>query len=250
MSMRENITFGSPYDPVWYGQVIESCALAADLTQLPNNDETPVGESGLGLSGGQKARLSLARACYASREQKKHVYLLDDPLSAVDAHVAQHIYTNCIQGLLATKTRILCTHHVKFLIDADLVIVMGDDGRIKQVGPGRDIVPEYLKREDVHSMRSRAVYSARFSELRDLDTISCSPESNRLSRELIEKFNEQQDIKREKEEKEQGVINSSVYKFYCKSAGYILCAMVVLSLVLMQGSYILYLYFFFFIFFR
>lgn len=79
---------------------------------------TEVGENGVTLSGGQKARLSLARAVY----QDKEVYLLDGPLAAVDAHVASHLYTHCILGLLREKTRIVCTHHLGFLRNADRII--------------------------------------------------------------------------------------------------------------------------------
>ena len=89
-----------------------------DLKILPAGDMTEVGENGVTLSGGQKARLSLARAVY----QDKEIYLLDGPLAAVDAHVANHLYTHCILGLLREKTRILCTHHVGFLRNADCII--------------------------------------------------------------------------------------------------------------------------------
>lgn len=100
-----------------------------DLLLLPNGDLTGVGEGGMTLSGGQKARIALARAVY----QDKPIYLLDDIISAVDSKVAKHIFQHCIMGLLKNKTRILCTHHVKYLIHADKVIVM-EDGVIKQQG--------------------------------------------------------------------------------------------------------------------
>ena len=89
-----------------------------DLSILPSGDMTEVGENGVTLSGGQKARLALARAVY----QDKLVYLLDDPLAAVDAHVASHLFTHCITGLLKKKTVLLCTHRVQFLREADNII--------------------------------------------------------------------------------------------------------------------------------
>ena len=92
-----------------------------------------MGENGICLSGGQKSRLALARACYA--QTNKEVYLLDDPLSAVDSHVATHIYEQCINGILSGKTRIIATHHIKYLTNADLVIVV-DQGRIVEAGQG------------------------------------------------------------------------------------------------------------------
>ncbi|PAV81016.1 hypothetical protein WR25_06937 [Diploscapter pachys] len=88
MSVSDNITFGKPFDRKRYNQVLHACALKPDLKILPNGDLTEIGEKGINLSGGQKARVSLARAVY----QNLDVYLLDDPLSAVDSHVGRHIF--------------------------------------------------------------------------------------------------------------------------------------------------------------
>ncbi|PAV78537.1 hypothetical protein WR25_09567 [Diploscapter pachys] len=88
VSLKDNILMGKPYNKIIYDEVIEACALKADIDQLPSGDSTEIGEKGINLSGGQKARVALARAVY----QDKDVYLLDDPLSAVDAHVARHIF--------------------------------------------------------------------------------------------------------------------------------------------------------------
>lgn len=99
------------------------------MYQLKGGDSASVGESGSTLSGGQKARIALARAAY----QDKSVYLLDDVLSAVDAVVARNIFNNCIMGLLRYKTRILCTHNRTFLQRADWIVVL-DNGTIKEQG--------------------------------------------------------------------------------------------------------------------
>ncbi|VDO76247.1 unnamed protein product [Heligmosomoides polygyrus] len=101
--MRNNIIMEKPFDKAFYEELLEACALQQDLAQLSHGDETEIGEKGINLSGGQKARVALARAVY----QDCDVYLLDDPLSAVDAHVAKHIFENVIgpDGLLAGKTR-------------------------------------------------------------------------------------------------------------------------------------------------
>ncbi|KAE9414262.1 hypothetical protein Angca_002537 [Angiostrongylus cantonensis] len=121
-TLRDNIIMGKTFDRNFYERVIEACALDEDLKQLPNGDRTEIGEKGINLSGGQKARVALARAIYQDRD----VYLLDDPLSAVDAHVSKHIFTNVIgsEGLLKCKTRILVTHALSFLKDTDIVVVM------------------------------------------------------------------------------------------------------------------------------
>ncbi|KIH68024.1 hypothetical protein ANCDUO_01649 [Ancylostoma duodenale] len=90
MTVRDNIIFGKPLDKNRYNQVLNACALKTDLKSLTNGDMTEIGEKGINLSGGQKARISLARAVY----QDCDIYLLDDPLSAVDAHVGKHIFEN------------------------------------------------------------------------------------------------------------------------------------------------------------
>ena len=235
-SIRENILFGSPYDPDLYARVVYACALEADLSQLPHGDATPVGENGICLSGGQKARLTLARACY-TRSQKS-IFLLDDPLSAVDSHVAQHIFAHCITGLLGDKTRVLCTHHVKFLVDADLVIVLDSSGVVRESGRGRDIVPPYLERDNVHGI-SLGLSKRKQIELDEDESSSAPAPSQVISEDVIKKFNEQEEIKRDEEEKEHGVISYSIYMFYSKSIGLVLCFLTILFLALMQGRVLL-----------
>lgn len=121
-SIKDNILFGRPYNKQLYNKILYSCALLPDLEILPHGDETEVGEKGINLSGGQKARISLARAAY----QDYDVYLLDDPLSAVDAHVGRHIFEKVMgpNGLLKNKTRILVTHGLTYTKLADEIIVL------------------------------------------------------------------------------------------------------------------------------
>lgn len=113
-SVKENITFGCRYDEDFYQKAIEACQLLPDLEILPDGDETQVGEKGISLSGGQKARLALARAVYARAD----IYLFDDILSAVDSHVGKKIINEVLakpSGLLATKTIILSTNSIPVL---------------------------------------------------------------------------------------------------------------------------------------
>lgn len=118
-SVRENIVFGHRWDPHFYNLTVEACALLDDFQTLPDGDQTEVGERGISLSGGQKARLTLARAVYARAD----VYLLDDCLSAVDQHVGRHLIRRVLgnTGILASKTRILTTNAINVLKDADFV---------------------------------------------------------------------------------------------------------------------------------
>ncbi|XP_043820736.1 ATP-binding cassette sub-family C member 3 [Dromiciops gliroides] len=130
-TLQDNILFGQPMDQKRYQGVLEACALLTDLNVLPGGDQTEIGEKGINLSGGQRQRVSLARAVYSDAD----VFLLDDPLSAVDSHVAKHIFDHVIgpDGVLGGKTRVLVTHGVSFLSQADLIIVLGD-GQVSEAG--------------------------------------------------------------------------------------------------------------------
>ena len=128
-TIRENILFGQPYDETKYSRVIEACALTEDIQRFPDYDQTVVGERGEVLSGGQQARVGLARAVYADAD----LYLLDDPLSAVDFKVSQHIFKTCIIDLLGEKTRVLTSHHEQHMKEADQVIVLYK-GRVLEKG--------------------------------------------------------------------------------------------------------------------
>eukprot|EP00762_Andalucia_godoyi_P000869 ANDGO_03846.mRNA.1 ABC transporter C family member 10 len=125
-TLKENILFGAELDCEFYQKVLDACALSEDLLSLPAGDDTEIGEKGINLSGGQKARVSLARACYASRSAD--LFLLDDPLAAVDAHVGRHIFEEVICGLLRSKTVILVTQHVYPLRAMDRIVVLENGG--------------------------------------------------------------------------------------------------------------------------
>uniref|UniRef100_UPI003AAA51D4 multidrug resistance-associated protein 1 n=1 Tax=Centroberyx gerrardi TaxID=166262 RepID=UPI003AAA51D4 len=130
-TLKDNIVFGQERKESWYHRVVEACTLLPDLEILPAGDSTEIGEKGVNLSGGQKQRVSLARAVYCNCA----VYLLDDPLSAVDAHVGKQIFDKVIgpQGLLKDRTRVLVTHGLSYLPQADLILVMVE-GEITEMG--------------------------------------------------------------------------------------------------------------------
>ncbi|CAH1986538.1 unnamed protein product [Acanthoscelides obtectus] len=130
-TLKDNILFGQPYDKYKYEKVVDACALRSDFMMLQAGDATEIGEKGINLSGGQKQRISLARAVYSNAD----IYLLDDPLSAVDSHVGKHIFENVIgpKGLLSHKTRVLVTHGITYLPQTDKVIVL-KDGKVSESG--------------------------------------------------------------------------------------------------------------------
>ncbi|PNW79862.1 hypothetical protein CHLRE_08g369720v5 [Chlamydomonas reinhardtii] len=144
-SVRENITFGLPYEEGWYDTVVRACCLHEDLARMAAGDLTELGEGGAGLSGGQKARVALARACYC----RPHVALLDDPLSAVDARVGRELFDGVLgpAGLMASRcgtTRLLVTHQEQFLPLCDRVLLLRS-GRQAALGPWAEV--EQLRRE-------------------------------------------------------------------------------------------------------
>ncbi|RHY66584.1 hypothetical protein DYB30_011291 [Aphanomyces astaci] len=150
MSIRENILFGLPYDRVKYSRVLEACALATDLTLFAAGDRTEIGSKGVNVSGGQKARISLARACYSDAD----IYVLDSPLSAVDAIVQNEIFTKCFLGLLRNKTLVLVTHSPEIIASPyiDRTIEVGNGGKTLTVtmNPNKQdcdaLVPPYPTR--------------------------------------------------------------------------------------------------------
>ena len=128
-TLRSNILFGRPYNAEKYDDIVESCCLRDDFAGFPNGDLTEIGEKGVNLSGGQKARTALARALYSDAD----IYLLDDPLSAVDAKVAHKLFAKAIRGVLRDKTVLLATHQLHFARQAEKIVVF-DSGQVKVEG--------------------------------------------------------------------------------------------------------------------
>ena len=136
-TVKNNILFGKPANSAMYKRVVQACALDSDFAMLPARDKTEIGERGINLSGGQKQRLSMARAVYSQAD----VFLLDDPLSAVDTHVGKHLFDQVIgpQGLLKHKTRVLVTHSVHFLPHVEEILVMRG-GKISERGSYKQLL--------------------------------------------------------------------------------------------------------------
>ncbi|KAI9346900.1 hypothetical protein BDR26DRAFT_892813 [Obelidium mucronatum] len=134
-SVRDNILFGKEFNKERYFNAILDAALLPDLKVLADGDQTSIGERGINLSGGQKQRVNLARLIYANSD----IVLIDDPLSAVDAHVGKHLFERCIRGALGSRTRILVTHQLHFLPQCDKIVVM-KEGEIAEQGTYQELI--------------------------------------------------------------------------------------------------------------
>ncbi|XP_060808875.1 probable multidrug resistance-associated protein lethal(2)03659 [Amyelois transitella] len=220
-SVRQNILFGQQMDLRRYKQVIKCCQLKTDLDILPHGDKTIVGERGASLSGGQRARISLARCVY----QNADLYLLDDPLAAVDAKVAQAIYEDCIRGFLRDKSTVLVTHHVQYARHASLVCVMRKGSIVAQgtynelkngVADFKELIEMGEKVED-EKQKAKVVIQETMEHTYKLRSQRSMSEASQLSFNLD--LDNNLDPKYEGENQKKGSVDNSVYLSYIKSGG-------------------------------
>ena len=230
-TIRENILFGEPYEELKYTRIIEACALTHDIQQFPDCDQTVVGERGEVLSGGQRARVSLARAVYADAD----LYLLDDPLSAVDFKVGQHIFEKCIKGLLGHKTRVITSHQEQLMKEADHVIVLYK-GRVLGRGTFTElndkgmlnttVDPQYEKLNENNSGKS---FHAKSEEKHDVSDSRGG---------IVPQTNEAKGLQISEEDRTIGVVSSKLYWNYFRSGVPSLVIIAVLCLCLItQGNH-------------
>lgn len=222
-TVRENILFGKEMNREWYNTVIDACALRPDLEMLPNNDATEIGERGITVSGGQKQRLNIARAIYFDAD----IVLMDDPLSAVDAHVGRHIFDNAICGLLKDKCRVLATHQLWVLNRCDRVIWV-EDGRIQAM----DTYDNLMKNDPAfqHLMETTAV------EEKVEEEDHANDDEAEEEKKVVKKKKKAPGLM-QAEERSVKSVPWSVYKAYIEASGSIWNIVLVLSLlVLSQGA--------------
>lgn len=202
-TLQENILFGKPLDQKLYDKVIAACALKPDIDMLPGGDQTEIGEKGINLSGGQKQRVSLARAVYNNAD----IYFMDDPLSAVDAHVGKHIFEEVIgpNGILSGKTRILVTHGITFLPQVDNIFVL-KDGEISESGSYEALMNKKGAFADFLIQHLSEINP----EKEDLDDLKLQLETTLgADTEIIEKL-EQAIFRRSESTSETGSLNGSI----------------------------------------
>ncbi|GMH62121.1 hypothetical protein TL16_g03408 [Triparma laevis f. inornata] len=242
-TLRNNITFSKPYDPERYQDAIYKCALTHDLTVLPSGDQTEIGEKGINLSGGQKARVALARAVYHDAD----VVLLDDPLSAVDAHVGKHIFKECIvNGLLAKgdKSVILVTNALQFL-NSDKVskIIVLENGAVKEEGKYNELMNNVggTFSTMLNNYRDKSAESMGSRSNSKLDLVGVGEELEGEEPEAVEKSEKRNEEELKKEgkiitselkERETGSVTKDVYLLWARAlGGYHTAIMILLSYI-------------------
>ncbi|GMF30259.1 unnamed protein product [Phytophthora lilii] len=234
-TLRDNIVFEESFNRIRYENVLKASQLTLDLATLPSGDRTEIGERGINLSGGQKARVSVARALY---RQSSDILLLDDPLSAVDPHVAHAIFNECILGLAQKKTRILVVNsHYDLLARADKIVVM-QNGRITREGTHRDVVarfPEFSSRARHDDKIDHEVIN---ENERKLITLIEQDQETGVSSSIVGVASKDDDQLMEKEDRVKGRVTGYIYKTYLDETGFgafVVVAIVVLGYSLSQG---------------
>ncbi|KAG8935573.1 hypothetical protein FRC02_007501 [Tulasnella sp. 418] len=225
-TLRENILFGYDYDANRYQEVITACQLGPDIAILPHGDGTEIGEKGISLSGGTKARVSLARAAYSYCD----AVILDDTLSAVDAHVGKAILEECLlTGPLSNRTRILVTHALHVLPHVDMVFVV-DEGKITEQGPYKELLTH-------GGAFSRLIeeFGNERQETVDKETGEASPKKQVGDTAVEKDIKENKGIMQE-EERNTGAVKGEIYKKYLVAAGGISWAPVFLFLLVVNEA--------------
>ncbi|RVE75296.1 hypothetical protein OJAV_G00015460 [Oryzias javanicus] len=245
-TIRSNILFGKEFNQQKYDRVIKACALKRDLELLPAGDQTVIGDRGATLSGGQKARVNLARAVY----QDADVYLLDDPLSAVDAEVGRHLFEKCICGLLRRKPRILVTHQLQYLKEADQIVILKEGHMVAKgtytelLQSGVDFASLLKKNEEEEQQQpqqpppppqdfpARGRTLSQISALSQTSSVQSVKDGDQLPGETVQTVPE--------ESRGQGTIGTKLYMKYLQAgANMAVLLFVMLVNVLAQVSYIM-----------
>ncbi|XP_046887532.1 ATP-binding cassette sub-family C member 4-like [Hypomesus transpacificus] len=242
-TIRSNILFGKEFHPQKYEKVLRACALKRDMELLPDGDLTLIGDRGATLSGGQKARVNLARAVY----QDADIYLLDDPLSAVDAEVGRHLFEQCICGLLKHKPRILVTHQLQYLKAANQILVLKEGHMVARgtynelQSSGLDFT-SLLKKDEEEEEQPRTETSSQSPRRRALSQNSLRSQTSSLhsAKEGEEDLPAEHVQNMSEESSSEGTISIGLYMKYLRAGASVMLLVVLLIVnILVQATYIL-----------
>ncbi|XP_059668430.1 ABC transporter C family member 2-like [Cornus florida] len=230
-TVRDNIRFGSVFEPARYEKAIGVTALQHDLDLLPGGDLTEIGERGVNISGGQKQRISMARAVYSNSD----VYIFDDPLSALDAHVGRQVFEKCIKEELRGKTRVLVTNQLHFLSQVDRIILV-HEGMVKEEGTFEDLSNNgMLFQKLMENAGKMEEYVEEKEEGEKIDQQTSKPVANGITSDLpkdashTDKRKEGKSVLIKQEERETGVISWKVLKRYKDALGGVWVVMILFT---------------------
>ncbi|XP_038042652.2 ATP-binding cassette sub-family C member 6 isoform X1 [Anas platyrhynchos] len=252
-SVEDNILFGNEMDEAWFNSVVDACALQPDLESFPAGQKSEIGEKGINISGGQKQRVNLARAVY----QKASIYLLDDPLSAVDAHVGQHIFEHVLgpNGLLKNKTRVLVTHTISILHQVDNIVVLVD-GMISEIGSYQELLQrngafaEFLHSHSTAEEKACSGFPAIGDTSSTVTSRNCPSQEKFFSDNSVKSATGRETTHASQnttaaaatkgvlttgEKARHGRVNTSIYAAYLKATGIPLCVYIVLLFMCQQA---------------
>lgn len=220
-TVRDNILFGSPFEPARYEMSIDVTSLQHDLDILPGGDITEIGERGVNISGGQKQRVSMARAVYSNSD----VYIFDDPLSALDAHVGRQVFERCIKGELRGKTRVLVTNQLHFLSQVDRIILV-HQGTVKEEGTFEELSNNgVLFKKLMENAGKMEEYVEENEDVEEIDNKTSKTVVNDLNNEVSKdasqtnKKKEGKSVLIKQEERETGVVSWHVLMRYKNALG-------------------------------
>ena len=230
-TVRENILFGERFDEERFQRVIGVCALQRDMDTFPHADQTFVGEHGVVLSGGQQARISLARAVYASAD----IYILDDPLSAVDAKVGEHIFQKCICEYLSSKTRILVSNEVSHMTTADQIVLLSK-GNVLAKGSFVEMMESGVLNTVLNNVRKTSSrHLQRESDSRDFQQ-ECGKSEDETKRVLMEDIPGGLQIS--EEDRSIGAVSLKLYwKYFRAGTSPVFLSGLVMMFLLSQGKF-------------
>jgi len=223
-TVRDNILFGLQYDETKYNRVLDACSLRHDISVLDDGDMTEIGERGINLSGGQKQRISVARAAYSDAD----VFIFDDPLSALDPQVAEHVFENCFLTLLKGKTRVLVTNQLQCLDRCDSIVALGKKGKVLEQGTYTDLMSD--SNGEVTRLL-KGVAPSRRNLMKDEEQKEKKDEGSSPKKETNELMT--------KEERQTGTVKLGVYLNYIKAGGgYALFSFILFLYILFSATQI------------